>query len=144
MMALWMGIYNDLKTATTVAGEPDAGVEHGMGFIFMTMGFAAAFLGAVFCALDIVCLDTERFGLANDGIQVIGRFAALLGVLVWVLFCAGLFMADWATATQLGNQAPPSDLLKSNANFGSTYDHASSDAHTMLAALRVCITAARP
>ena len=97
MMAMWLAIYSDLEK-----GTEGGGVEHGEGFVFMVLGFCAALLGAIFCMLDIVCYDTERFGCNNDGIQFIGRSAALMGVLVWVLFVAGIFMADWATTDGLG------------------------------------------
>jgi len=97
MMGMWLEVYSELEKQTD-----GGGVEHGEGFTFMVLGFVAAMLGAIFCALDIICVETERFGCNNDGIQVIGRSAALMGVLVWVLFTAGIFMADWATTDGLG------------------------------------------
>jgi len=95
-LVLWSKINKDFEYVT------DGTTEQGSGFYFLCVGFGTAFGGAIFCALDL-CLypDTERFGLANDGVAILGRIGTLLGCLVWVLFAASILYPQWATTDLL-------------------------------------------
>lgn len=96
-IAIWMNVFSDLQDKT------DGSVEHGVGFMFMAGGFVSALFGTIFCAIDLGCLTTERFGCFNDGTQIIGRVGMLMGVLVWVLYVASLYMSNWAVTDNLGS-----------------------------------------
>eukprot|EP00039_Didymoeca_costata_P028347 m.20763 g.20763 ORF g.20763 m.20763 type:complete len:523 (-) comp6945_c0_seq1:1408-2976(-) len=97
-MGFWMNVFNDLKDQT------DGEVKHGIGFALMAGGFVAALLGAVCSTIDLVCINTERFGCMNDGTQLIGRAGMLMGALVWILYLTSLFLDNWAVTTNLGDE----------------------------------------
>lgn len=96
VMVLWGKIKKDFDFVTGDAAET------GNGYIFLCVGFGTAFLGALFCGLDL-CLypETERFGIQNDGVAIFGRVGTLLGCLVWVLFTACILYPKWAVTDLL-------------------------------------------
>lgn len=96
-MVLWSRFQKELDNGL------DSSSEKGFGFIFLIMGFVFAFLGAVGSLADLLLYPrSERFGVANDGINYLGRWGGMLGgALVWMLLAAAIQYPQWATTEKL-------------------------------------------
>jgi len=96
-----MVLWGRFKKALDDGVEGD--VDQGWGFIFLCLGFSLAFAGGVFSILDLVCYPrSERFGVANDGVNYVGRWGGMLmGALVWMCLAASLTFPQWAVTDNI-------------------------------------------
>lgn len=84
------------------ASDLDSELTPDIGLGIMAGATVAALLGAILAFVN-TCVDTERNGLMDDGIDCFGRMGSLMTVATWLFLAIALVMPTWTEVTNLGD-----------------------------------------